>query len=111
MDGTWSSFATSSKGAGMPSGEAPRLRVVAGGGLSGGAISGVRLRVVGASPRHEDDGATAHRERALGGEPARREDDGATARRETAPGGDESLKRAMTAGGDEPPRRAMSPGD
>src|SRR3954468_11886897 len=58
MDGTWSSFATSSRGAGMPSGEVPRLRVVAGGGLSGGAtgrssggaLHGGRLRAVGDVP-------------------------------------------------------------
>src|SRR4051794_28740173 len=46
MDGTWSSFAISSRGAGMPSGDTPRLRVVEGGGLSGGGISATRLRAI-----------------------------------------------------------------
>src|SRR5690242_12953639 len=50
MDGTWSSFATSSRDAGMPSGEGPRLRVVHGGGLSSHR-SDTRLRSVGHAPQ------------------------------------------------------------
>src|SRR3954451_21956106 len=48
MDGTWSSFATSSRAAGMRSGDTPRLRVVAGGGRPGGpgAMRSARLRAV-----------------------------------------------------------------
>src|SRR3954451_12647116 len=48
MEGTWSFFATSSRGTGMPSGDTPPLRVVAGGGRSGGpgAMRSARLRPV-----------------------------------------------------------------
>src|SRR4051794_19291909 len=48
MDGTWSSFATSSRAAGMRSGDTPRLRVVAGGGRPGGpgGMRSARLRAV-----------------------------------------------------------------
>src|SRR5262245_34341028 len=52
MDETWSSFATSSRDAGMPSGDTPRLRVVAGGGLSSGMKS-ARLRAVARSAAPE----------------------------------------------------------
>src|SRR4051812_1397491 len=63
MDGTWSSSATSSRGVGMPSGDAPRLRVVAGGGLSSGGIGagarGARLRAVDRPVEHGGTDGTA----------------------------------------------------